>query len=277
MFPYWVHSFKFQSVFTFPIWICSLPGVFFLQGLHYHPWVLPEVCEVACEFSLDCGTSHLDWRATCARLLHALHGGTLREDISIEWRPNRIKKIDTWCSAIILADFHVSKFSLGLVVFLRFRFREMGAAPIGLPRIDRRASWPPHFGAPQELDCLFHGQFQNKMDDLGLQAPPHFRKPIVCIFVLYYVYIYIEWASARVPPTPITSLEGKDKAVALAWGRWPAGSGVRKKPLEGFGGFSGESYWLRLEGQEKAVDVALVRWARVKQQKKNAQKTLGKR
>ena len=52
----------------------------------------------------------------------------------------------------------------------------------------------------------------------------------------------IEWASARVPPTPITSLEGKDKAVALAWGRWPAGSGVRKKPLEGFGGFSGESY-----------------------------------
>ena len=29
----------------------------------------------------------------------------------------------------------------------------------------------------------------------------------------------IEWASARVPPTPITSLEGKDKAVA-----WPAAS-----------------------------------------------------
>ena len=50
---------------------------------------------------------------------------------------------------------------------------------------------------------------------------------------------FIEWASARVPPTPITSLEGKDKAVALAWGRWPAGSGVRKKPLEGFGEFLG--------------------------------------
>ena len=30
---------------------------------------------------------------------------------------------------------------------------------------------------------------------------------------------HIEWASARVPPTPITSLEGKDKAVA-----WPAAS-----------------------------------------------------
>ena len=37
--------------------------------------------------------------------------------------------------------------------------------------------------------------------------------------VAVYLYIYIEWASARVPPTPITSLEGKDKAVA-----WPAAS-----------------------------------------------------
>ena len=35
---------------------------------------------------------------------------------------------------------------------------------------------------------------------------------------VYYI-IHIEWASARVPPTPITSLEGKDKAVA-----WPAAS-----------------------------------------------------
>ena len=65
------------------------------------------------------------------------------------------------------------------------------------------------------------------------------------------MFYIIEWASARVPPTPITSLEGKDKAVALGWGRWPAGSGVRKKLLEGFGEFLGlcfGGFWRVLKG-----------------------------
>ena len=34
-------------------------------------------------------------------------------------------------------------------------------------------------------------------------------------------------------------LEGQEKAVDVALVRWPAGSGVLKKPLEGFGEFLG--------------------------------------
>ena len=48
------------------------------------------------------------------------------------------------------------------------------------------------------------------------------------------------------PPTPITSLEGKDKAVALAWGVGLRGQGCEK------------SLWRVLEGfRGKAIDCAL--------------------
>ena len=48
-------------------------------------------------------------------------------------------------------------------------------------------------------------------------APSPF--PISVLHDPIFLLVEIEWASARVPPTPITSLEGKDKAVA-----WPAAS-----------------------------------------------------
>ena len=80
--------------------------------------------------------------------------------------------------------------------------------------------------------------------------------------------------------TPVKSywcrVEGQEKVVDVALVRWPAGSGVPKKAFDGFGGFwrvleglkpgkrqawtPVKSYWCRLEGREKAIDAALVRW-----------------
>ena len=63
--------------------------------------------------------------------------------------------------------------------------------------------------------------------------------------------------------TPVTSfwcrVENEEKAVDVALVRWPAGSRVPKKPLEGFRGFGRFEAWQTagLNASKKAIDVAL--------------------